>query len=227
MKIKYLFFLAGFFFLNSTVDAQWSFGIKTTTTRSWFGSGVNPFQKGPSEKAKGMGISVQLYRTLSKHFSIGLEPGLTQRGAIEPFYNSFFGFCGVGIDFNAFPYNNASIYANYAQAPIYVQYKTTLFNNRLEVFGKAGQSASYLVSAYQHSETINRGGDSDISPLDIVDSGFNRWEAGLHAGIGLGWKLGFGVLTIESEYYQGLTNLYHYGIKNRSRSYSLGYRLNL
>lgn len=218
------------FFLSNSSEAQWSFGIKVTSSSSTYSSGLNPFQKGDPEKVKGLGASVQLYRRISQHFSFGVEPGVAQRGAINPFYNTCFGFCGTGADFSTFPYNSASIYSNYAQLPFFAQYKTALLKSKLELFGKAGAGISYAVSAYQQSDLIYRYQSigSDIEPIKFEEmDGFNRWDAGLHAGVGIGWRFCFGVVSLETEVYQGLANLHIMGFKNRTRGVSLGYRLDL
>lgn len=219
-----------FFFVVNQTNAQWSFALKGTYNQSWYGTGISPFKKGSAEKRKGIGTSIQLYYHVNQHFSFGAEPGFIQRGATAPTEAICFGFCGTGVDFSQFPYNNAAVYTDHLQLPLMARFSVRLFKKKLELSAKAGYGFSYATGGYQQSDYIYETKGTDILPLQFDETdNFNRWDAGMYSGLMAGWQFRFGTLFIETERYRGLTNANSYfsELRNQSTGYSLGYRLAL
>ncbi len=230
MKFKTLLSLVALFFIVSSTQAQLSLGLKGSVTQSWYGYDANPFAKGSDNKLAGMGASVQLYYRLGKRLSFGVEPGVVQRGAIKPITSSCIGFCGTGINFTEFPYNNPTIYAEYVQLPVFIRYSFPMFKGNLEVSGKLGAGTSIAISAYQKMDYSTYSDGSDIEQIKFnEEDGFERKDGGLYGGLGIGHRIGPGTLVFEAELYRGLKviNSHYFGFKNQSQSFSLGYRIDM
>ena len=225
MKTKHLFLFTSLFFFSLNINAQWSFGIKGSINQTWMGTGFNYFSTNSQAKANGLGTSLQLYYNTNKHLSFGVEPGYAQRGAIRPY--SYMVWCGMGLD--DFQYNDASIYTDYVQIPLFVKYRIGAFNQKMELAGKIGYGVSYATSGYQQAELITRDPEgTDIKPIEFGgDSGFRTWDMGTFAGLSLGWHFPFGTVVAEYELYRGSISIHEYfsSLKNQGIAYSLGYRI--
>lgn len=231
MKIKYLFLAAMLAFCFSEMQAQWSFGIKATANKNWYNDvELNPLKKGPDSKLRQLQVSAQVYRQLGKHFSIGLEPGVVKRGTNDPFSNNYYGcfiFCGTGLDYGRFPYDHTAVFMDYIQLPLQVKYHQGLFKNKLEAYAKIGYGISYAVAGYTEAENFYLFETPQVEQIAFSkDADFKRWDNGIYAGLGFGFQMPVGTIFTEIEMYQGLKYVHEYVfIKNRSRGFSLGYRI--
>lgn len=225
MKIQRLLFILGFLFFSLNINAQWSFGLKAGINKTAYSNGTSFYLNNGKTQLKNMSTSAMLYFNASKHFSFGIEPGMVQRGADDPFEYECFIFCGTGSPITTFPYNNSTVYMDYIQLPFFTKYKFHILNNKLELSAKGGYGISYATSGYQQSEQLVRTEKTDIQNIDFKNDGFNRWDSGIYGGLGMGLHFPFGTVILESELYYGLNSITDYALTNQSIGYSLGYRL--
>ena len=97
-----------------------------------------------------------------------------------------------------------------------------------EIFGKCGGGASFLVDGYRELNFEWLGGPQ-IQDLDFAqEPDLNRWDWGLNAGLGIGYRIGPGHLQIEYEYYRSLTDMNKFlTSKNRNAGFALGYLIRI
>ncbi len=211
-----------FVFSFRVVHAQYSFGLKGSYTNSW-----NNSQQGlSSEKVTGIGSSLFLYRSITNHLQIGIEPGFVQRGTTyDPVDLAYLIDC-VSIPCS-YLIGFATLYSNHVNLPVMAKSNFNLLKGRLDVFAKFGGGPSYFTSGFQ---TIPDYGYDEIMSVRELNLSENTksWEWGLNGGIGLGVALGPGTLLLETEYYHGLSAMpYLLNTKSRSLAYSLGYSISL
>ena len=216
-------------------NAQLSFGIKGGVNQAWFNE-----QPSDAPKLNGLGTTLMLYKRVNKFLEIGMEPGVVQRGTTQPFnqnyyypYNCFCCFGDCLLPINSYPYNSSSgLRATYAQLPIMARSKWPLLNGNMAIFLKAGGGPSWLAAGYYDTQVYDEATFQTVPENKALDfseeNSPRRWDFGLYSGAGLGYNLGCGMLTFETEYYHGLRDVTDYvSFKNRSITYSLGYIINL
>ncbi|MEZ4953890.1 MAG: outer membrane beta-barrel protein [Saprospiraceae bacterium] len=218
-------------------NAQLSFGIKGGVNNAWH-SGAND-----APKMQGLSTSLTVYKKLGKFLEIGMEPGFVQRGTTQQYgYQNYYYYCDVCCfgpcydptlgDMSGNPYQGLK--ASYIQAPMMVRGSLPLAKGKVVLSGKMGGGPSYLSSGY-YGETVMDETSYFLKPasreLDFSEddgTGTKRWDWGLYGGMGVGYQLGFGLLSLEMEHYRGFSKVSEYlPSKNRGISYSLGYTISL
>ena len=207
-----------FVILIQTISfSQISIGAKAGYTTSWPDYGEIELPADAQTDINGYNINVILQYSITKNISIGLEPGYVNRGAA----------CMPG--WSPRWAGDTELLINYVELPLLVNYKWKL-TNRLSLNTSAGYGVSYLVSAYRRTQndidepaTVTQ---LDIS--DIWDSSTKRLDHGLYLGTGFSYGLGIGSIVSEVSYYKGMPNIDRRNfMKNRSLSFSLGYKINI
>ena len=217
-------------------NAQISFGIKGGINQAWH-SGSNA----DAPKMQGFSTSLAIYKRLGRFLEIGIEPGFVQRGTTErygegytmPYAICCFGDCDLPF-YEEMDNPYRGLKASYIQAPVMIRANLPLANNKLALFGKTGCGLSYLSSGYYgtmvYDETIfvHRPETEELRFSEEDGIGTNRWDWGIYNGIGIGYRLGFGMLSVEAEYYHGFRAVNENdAFKNRGINYSFGYLVNL
>lgn len=148
---------------------------------------------------------------LTNNFSI--EPGLqySQKGyALQGNLNiSNLEFLGMK--------TKANLDMNYIELPLLAKYTVS----GLEIF--AGPQISYLTNASLVSKAGLLGINLLNNKMDISDQ-FNRWDAGISAGVGYGFTNG---LSLSAAYDHGLSNIdanKNIHAQNRAYKIGIGYR---
>ncbi len=215
-------------------NAQLSFGIKGSITQSWFND-----EPSDAPKMNGLGTTLLLYKRINKHFDIGIEPGMVQRGTEQQFdrgiYNPYLCICCFGdcLVPEAYPYGKSNgLRTSYVQAPILARANLPIAKGKIALFGKFGGGLSWLASGYYNTQVYDEssfGVKPEVKELDFSEEdSLKRWDWGLYSGAGFGFNLGCGMLTFEAEFYHGLRDMADYAsFRNRSTSYSVGYLISL
>ncbi len=234
MKAPYLLSLA-FLFLFFSAEAQLTFGIKGS-----FIEAKQVLYDSKTASIPGLGTTLILYKKVNKFLEIGMEPGIVQRGTGQHltqgyYYYAPITFCGFGCYTSSYyPTNNPTngLKTTYFQAPLMTRIGLPLAKGKMAIFGKIGGGPSWLANGYYESEVLDEN-TFEIKPetreLEFTEeTGINRWEWGFYSGGGIGYNLGCGMLTFETEFYRGMTGMSEYtDLKNRSISYSLGFSVKL
>lgn len=232
MKTPFLLLLA-FFIFYLPANAQLSFGIKASNTKAWY-AGMND----DAEKIGGMGITFNFYKKMNKVISIGMEPGIVQRGTTQRFGDDYFfgclccfGDCVLPEDEPIFDPAANMLKSSYLQIPLFFQFHIPT-NNRLDIYAKIGGGPSWLASGNYHTSTYDFETFKTIEENKAINfteaDPLNRWDWGAQAGIGIGYQIGAGKLVFETELYRGFSKVVNYAdYKNRNHIYSFGYMINL
>lgn len=213
---------------------QTSFGIKGSFTNSWMKSDKDA-------KLGGIATTLTFYKKINKFLELGIEPGMVQRGSmktpgIEHEYANYIFCCfctaegcygGPGGTAGLKPMN-----ANYIQAPFMARGNFSMAQGRISLLPKIGAGPSWLASGYYETEVYEDdyfNGVPETQALTFESGDVDkRWDWGFYAGAGIGYKLGFGMITFETEMYRGTNSLNQVeSSKIRSWSYALGYSIQL
>lgn len=230
MKTPFLLSFAFLLFLGSA-EAQLSFGIKSSQTKAWFTE-----KDEDAGKMAGMGITFQLSKRFGKILEVGIEPGIVQRGTSERFGNEYLFMCCFGDclypDHEIFDYQANTLKSSYLQMPIMTKAHLPTKKGIFDLYAKLGGGPSWLASGSYYTRTYDEETFAHVPEsknIEFTDNHpFNRWDWGVNAGLGLGIKIGSGMVVFETEYYRGFSKVVNYAdFKNRSQSYSLGYSINL
>ena len=206
-------------FLVNNIQAQLTFGIQGSYQNAWQDYG-DDFD-GNGQKIKGYSTSLLAYYTVGNNIELGTEPGYVRRGAAcEP---------GFFID-NPYLSGDATLYANYLTAPVFVKTRKSIFKGSLDIFVKGGGGPSWLVDGYRQLD-LEWGPADDTQIQDInfdEETNLRRLDVGLNAGAGFEVRLGPGAVQFSYEYYHSLRDMNEeMTSKNRSMGYALGYVIRL
>ncbi|MEO1262735.1 MAG: outer membrane beta-barrel protein [Bacteroidota bacterium] len=209
-------------FFSCSATAQFSFGLKGGYHTAWqyYGDDFEGNGNGNSLKIKGFSTSLLAYYQFSQHFSAGMEPGYIRRGAA----------CEPGFFINN-PYLNAeaTIYANYLTAPLFLRFQKSVFKNQLIIMAKCGGGPSYLLDGYRELMLEIDPSNTQVQDIDFdQEPQLNRWDFGLNAGVGLGIPIGPGQLQLEYEYFHSLQDMNEQlTSKNRNAGFALGFLIRI
>ena len=235
MKTPFLLSFAFFLFISSA-EAQLSFGIKSSSVKASF-----THRQDDAAKMGGMGITFQLSNKFNKFLEIGIEPGFVQRGTTERFGEVYPYYCFCCFGDCVFPdegyepifdSNAEMLKSSYLQMPVMVKLHVPSKKGIVDLYAKVGGGPSWLASGTYYTQTYNEETfqyDPESKVIEFnKEHPFNRWELGVYGGLGLGIKLGSGMVAVEAERYYGLRDVTDYAsYRNRTMSYSLGYLINL
>lgn len=210
MKSLKILLLAILSFSFIQTQAQIRIGLKGGVTRAWQDYGPVALPDNAETHVMGMNVTATAYYSLGKHISIGIEPGFAERGAAcIPGFIIFEG--------------DTKFFLDYVQAPVMAMGRLPLLNERIEVFGKLGYGASFLVGG-QREDTPNN--DEPITRTDIElgeNSILNRWDHGAYGGLGIGLNLGKTQIFVEGDVYAGFRDAERANFsQNRSISVNFG-----
>lgn len=216
MKSYHFLFLFWAFFLSVDAVGQLSVGIKSGYVRAWQDYGDVFLPEGAVTHLHSFQTSVQMYFRINERLEVGVEPGWVKRGAAcEPGFTTFNG--------------DTDLHLQYLELPLLFTGRLPVWRDRLEAFGKAGAGVSMVLSGYRQ---VN----SPLTPIGVqtVLLNFNqneslqRWDVGLHGGLGLACRLGPGKLQLESTMYAGLLDFINStSSQNRGLFVGLGYLYDL
>ena len=208
-----------------SLNAQVSVGLKTHYGTAWQEYGKLPIN-GFDQRIDGYGLSAEFTYQLNPHFQIKARPGYIRRGAAcEP------GFLPSPNMINADPIfliatvEDATIYTNYIEFPILFSAQWELVN-RLSLFVEGGGGIAYMLNGYRTIQFSTKPPglsiDRDLNFKD--EKTLNRFDFGLHSGLGLSYQLGRGHFNLSGNYYHGILDVTDTNTsKNRSLSLGLGY----
>ncbi|HFA47405.1 MAG TPA: hypothetical protein ENJ95_00150 [Bacteroidetes bacterium] len=220
-----------FLFFSAAANAQFSFGIKGGYAKVWQS---NTTTSADNSKFDGMVATVLLYRRVNKYLEIGIEPGYARRGNARHFNNNLIilGYIDF-IDLEAMiTPTDLPLVTQHIEVPLMIKSNIPLVNSKFIFLAKAGVGASWLASGYYESNEYDYITGQNISKITSLDFSneriYKRWDWGIYAGTGIGYKLGFGMLAFEMETYLGQTSAVNFKkAKNRSINYSFSYLIDL
>ena len=219
MKILKLAVLALMCLFFTNLNAQFSIGVKGGYTIAWPDYGAIQLPENAETDVRGYHFSASTYYQMNKWFQIGLEPGFVKRGAAcVPGWQPIFE-------------GDTKLLLNYVELPLMVGSRVSVFNNKIDLYCRAGYGWSMITSAFE--EQIIFGSDEPPvrTRIDISDpdtSPLNRFDHGLHGSAGVAFNLKKGQVFLESAYYHGLRDVDPLNTSRiRSANISLGYSFNL
>lgn len=212
-------FVAFLFMLGvQQVNAQVSVGLKTNYGTSWQEYGDLPIN-GFDQRINSYGFAAEVAFNWSSRFKIKASPGYSRRGAacVPGFAITFPGLI-----------DDATVYADYVDLPIMIEYSLPLLS-KFSVFAHAGAGVAYMVGGHQNTSFTDLTRPNERQPLDFSDDSiFNRFDMGLHGGIGFSYDLGPGSLRLSGDYYHGLVDVTTTNTsENRSLAVGLGYTVSI
>lgn len=190
--------------------AQFSIGIKGGASNAWEYYGDVDLPDGAEIDVNGFYISILSYYRFSKHISIGIEPGYVQRGAAcVPGWNPFVG--------------DTKFMLNYIEAPLFLKANTTLFKDKISLFGKLGMGGSYLQSGIEIIESAFPEIPDLRTKIDYEGrfESLNAFDYGAYGGAGIGFNFGDTQLFLEGNYYHALMD-FDSNNTSQNRSLQLG-----
>ncbi len=206
-----------------TLSAQVAIGLQTRVGESWQYYGDDVAINGFDQRITHYGISAQILYQLSPNLSIGVAPGYARRGAA----------CFPGFTGSPDPVQDATIYANYLQLPILVQWNHPI-GGRWSTFAEGGAGFAYLLNGHWNlvlSNPITLPPTPEIEVRDInfnQDRFLNRYDFALQANLGIAYQMGPGQLRLGGGYYHGMLDVNDNNTsENRAWSVQLGYRYDL
>ncbi|MEL6969346.1 MAG: outer membrane beta-barrel protein [Bacteroidota bacterium] len=221
--MKSLLTTFAFFACTLALSAQLSLGLQTQVGESWQYYGDEVAINGFDQRISHYAISAQLLYQLSPNVSIGIAPGYARRGAA----------CFPGFTASPDPVQDATIYANYLQFPVLVQWEQPL-GGHWSTFAEIGAGFSYLLNGHWDlvlANTIELPPAPETQTRDIdfgQDNFINRYDFALQANLGLAYRLGLGQLRLGAGYYHGFLDVNDNNTsENRAWSVQLGYRYDL
>lgn len=205
-------------FTSITLTAQLTIGVKTGYTNAWEDYGPDVDLPEDAEiDVDGYNASLLLHYKINKHLQIGVEPGFAQRGAAcVPGWMPIFE-------------GDTKFFFNYAETPLFVTGNLPLLNDKLNIFGRLGYGASFLVSAYREETVLGEDEPFLREKMDLGENSIlNRWDHGAYGNFGIGYNLGKHQIFVEASYYHGMTDAERFNYsRNRSLSFNLGYQFSL
>jgi hypothetical protein len=80
--------------------------------------------------------------------------------------------------------------------PLMISANFPVYRNKLEVFGKAGYGASFIIAAFREQTVVNGDEPPERMKWDLSESSnFNRWDHGFYGGLGVGFNFGINRLV--------------------------------
>ncbi len=216
MKIHQIVSSIILLFISTMGVAQFSVGLKAGYTKAWEDYGDVQVPDGANIHVNRINISALGYYTVNNYLQVGVEPGYVQRGAAcEP------GF----VDFN----QDTKLMLNYIELPLMARGRVSVLGNKVDVIGKFGFGTALAVKAYREIEIFGSDEPAVLEPINLSDrNAANRWDHGIHGGLGVAVKLGLGKLLLESDYYHGfIDTVPQNASQNRSIDLSVGYVIEL
>ncbi|MCI4669499.1 MAG: hypothetical protein MRZ79_15300 [Bacteroidia bacterium] len=203
-------FLISYCYSECQVSLGMQFG--QTRSRQFYGEPVpdpiNPY-------VNGVNGSFIFNYSINSSWSIGLEPGIIERGAS----------CVPGSFFIPRP-QDVRNFLTYYEIPLFVRHEKSILNERLLIMAKVGYSVSYLRSIVQEIYDLETG-EAISSERPGIGPGwgfFRRFDHGINGGLSIGTQLGKGILLVTWRQYLGLVDAEYENVsKNWSRNLSLAY----
>ena len=216
MKISSAILFLLLSFLSTQLSSQISLGAKLSHVKAHQEYGDVILPDNAEIHVNGVQGALMVYYPLSKHLSLGLEPGLVQRGAAcEPGFDNFVA--------------DTKLLLTYAELPLMLSARLPFLRNRLALLGKLGYGAGFLLQATREVTQPGLGSQPLVTRLDLENSNeLTRWDHGAHLGLGLAFQFGKNQLLLESSYYAGIPDADPENTsKNRGLQMGLGYLITL
>lgn len=193
-------------------QAQITIGVKGGYTKAWenYGDARDLLPEDAEIDIDGFNVSLIAQYQIGKRFNIGIEPGLTRRGAA----------CFPGWNLGINPiFQDNEWHLSYVELPVIASYSLPLIPNSLDIVGKLGGGVAYLVKGVAVWES-----DSAEPWINPITDAVNRWDYGVHTGFGLKKHLGKHQIILDADMYLAFKDVdENVTSKNRSVDISLGY----
>lgn len=211
---KSLLILLGLVFLLP-LSGQTTLGVKTHYGTAWQEYGELPIN-GFDQRIDGYGVSAELSLSLSNKIRLNISPGYVRRGAAcEPGFISLNPFIGA---------QDATLYSNYIELPVVLQLEWPVAE-KFSIVTKLGGGAAYMLSGYREVLFFDLTQPMERQDLDFDnESTLNRFDFGLHGGLGVNYNFGPAKLQLLGNYYHGLLDVTDTNTsQNRALGIELGY----
>ena len=211
------FILILLFLAPALASAQTTIGVKAQTGKAWMSVPEGWVRVGFDDRIPHWGYSIEVFKPLNRHLSLGVAPGYMRRGtAFEIGFINGFG-----------PRFISMLHLNYVQLPFYLKLEKKLIG-RIAGYVQSGVGLSYLVDGYRIVEMYNVSDPPPIQnrPLDFSDDGdgVHRLDLGWHNSAGFTIRIGPGNLLLSADYYHGYLQVsQRRPVKNRNWAMGLGY----
>jgi hypothetical protein len=200
-------------FLTIQIQAQISIGVKGGYTNAWENYGEIELPEDAQIDVEGFNVTLITQYQLSKRFHIQLEPGITRRGAA----------CFPGWNFPSPIFLDNDWHLTYAELPLIATYSQPIIPNSLEVVGRLGGGAAYLVKGVEIFES-----DSPNPIVTTITEDLKRFDYGVHTGLGVKKHFGKHQIIVDADFYLAFKDVDpNFASKNRSIDVSIGYLYSL
>lgn len=197
------------------LSSQISVGLRGGYTQAWPDYGDTELPEDAETDVEGYNFSFVIYRKLSPTISIGVEPGIVQRGAA-----CFPGWQPIFL-------GDTKVNVSMLEFPLLVRKAISIPKTKISFAGKIGYGLSYAVSGKETITPLEPNPQPITSELDLNDPELiiKRWDHGLYSGLEVGYQITQKhSIVAESNFYLGMQNIDKINhTKNRSLGFSLGY----
>lgn len=215
------FYYTVIFFVVCVVqlNSQISVGFRGGYTTAWpdYGDAILP--EDAETDVEGYNFSLMFYTKVSPSISLGIEPGIVQRGAacFPGWQPTFLGDTRVNVSMLEFP--------------LLVSKEMAIPKTKISIIGRLGYGFSYAVSGKETIIPLEPNPQPITSELDLNDPELiiDRWDHGIYTGLQTKYQFSNKHSIIaETNFYLGMYNIdkINYA-KNRSLSFSIGYMYTL
>ena len=211
-KMNYVFLLLCCL-MTFQIQAQITIGVKGGYTNAWenYGDVRDLLPEDAEINIDGFNVSLIAQYQIGNRFNIGLEPGLTRRGAAC--------FPGWNLVSPSPIFQDNDWNLSYVELPVIASYSQPIIKNSLDVVGKLGGGIAYLVKGTE----IWNSDSSEPSSRPITDE-VNRWDYGIHTGVDIRKHLGKHQIVLGTDVYVAFKDVDQFiTSKNRSIDINLGY----
>jgi hypothetical protein len=211
-KMNYVFLLLCSLIAFQT-QAQITIGVKGGYTNAWenYGDARDLLPEDAEIDVDGFNVSLIAQYQIGNRFNIGIEPGLTRRGAAC--------FPGWVLGFPAPIFQDNDWNLTYVELPVIASYSQPIIKNSLDIVGKLGGGIAYLAKGVEIWES-----DSTDPAVSSITDEVNRWDYGIHTGLDIRKHLGKHQIVLGSDIYVAFKDVDKtLTSKNRSIDVNLGY----
>lgn len=197
------------------LSSQISVGLRGGYTKAWPDYGDTVLPEDAETDVEGYNFSFMIYTKVSPTVSLGVEPGIVQRGAA-----CFPGWQPIFL-------GDTKVNVSMLEFPLLVRKEISMPKTKISIGGKIGYGLSYAVSGKETITPLEPNPQPIISDLDLNDPELmiKRWDHGIYSGLEARYQItNKHCLVLESNFYLGMHNIDKINYtKNRSLGFSLGY----
>ncbi|MEL6660438.1 MAG: porin family protein [Bacteroidota bacterium] len=206
---------------TASSTAQTTLNIKMQVGNAWQNSSNNfLFLSRADEPFLHYGLSAEIFRAVSRKFSLGIAPGYMRRGT-----DFEFGFIN-GLVIGPIPTFDAQLHLNYFQLPILAKYETP-FLKKLSLNVQTGAGFAYLLGGFREARLFGSDMPTERQNLDFSgnDEEINRFDFGWASSVGFSYPLPKGKIQMSLDYYHSFMDAdQKVDSQNRTWAVGLGYQ---